>query len=163
MTLVAFTGTTSASVLNANFDDKTSTLTTNAKAGQKDQFINLLVFALGSATDLSARSMLFTPQDDLEVRIISVKATDATASRTITLTLEHSSGNVKFTGGASRTAAVVTIIGSATTRTSFISTSADRFCLLRGVTYRLSVASNTAGATTSVQVGVQLRSKRRVA
>lgn len=163
MTLVPFTGVTSASTLNDNFDDKTSTLTENAKAGQKDQMINLRVLAVGSGTDLSARSMLFIPQDDVELRIITVKATDALAARVITMLLEQADGDSKFLMDVDVSAAVTTVNGSATTRVDFRTTTGNRLRLLRGVQYRLSVSSDTAGTTTAIQAGLQLRTKRRVA
>jgi len=161
MALVPFTGTISASVLNANFDDATATLTALAKVGQKDQFINLRVELLGSGTALVARSLTFTPQDDMELRIIALRAIDGTATRVITMTLTVENGDDDFLIDQTVSTTVTTVVGTATSRVDFRTTTNPRIKLLKGVPYTLTLSSNTAGTTTSAEAGVQLRTRRR--
>jgi hypothetical protein len=161
MSLTAFTGTVSAATLNANFDDKTSTLTTQALEGQVDQSVNHRVVGLDSSTALALRVLDFTAPDDLEARVLRLEVTDTGTGATVTATLTESDGaNITMVGGP-YTISVAGINGTARdTLDCRTVTAGYRMRLVRGVRYRLTLSSTAA--VTSATASLQLRSRRRV-
>lgn len=168
MSLTPFTGTTSASVLNANFDDKTATLTANAKAGQKDQTVYVYASSLVAATALSLRTVAWTPVDDMEVRVVLGRGTADAGSRTLTVTLEVDNGDTAFLNDTTVSLTVTSSgAGAFDTRTGgtqgdYRTTSGTRLRLLKGVRYRLTMSTD-AGTWTDAEACVQLRTFRRAA
>lgn len=162
MALVPFTGTITAATLNANFDDKTASLSTQAKQGQKDQNINLRVLAITSGKAQTERSIQFTMTDDMEVRILALRCIDGTAGRVITLRLLEANGDTTFLSDLPFEVSATTVVGTVDSRADFRTTTGQRIKLLRGIKYRLGFISDNVGATTEVQGVLQLRSVRRV-
>lgn len=165
MSLTPFTGTTSASTLNSNFDDATSTLTTNAKAGQKDQNVTVYSISMVAATALSLRTTAWTQSDDMEVRVIYARGTADAAARTLTVTLTVDNGDTAFLNDNTVSYSVTSSgAGAFDTRTAvqgdYRTTSGTRIRLLKGVRYRLTISTD-AGTYTDVIGCVQLRTVRR--
>lgn len=168
MSLTNFTGTVALSTLRANFDDKTTALTSQAVAGQKDQTIPLFVPTLTSATLLRDRSVAITPQDDMEVRMLFARGTADAAARTLKAVVTVDNGDTEYvveqTIDAEHTSAGA---GTLDTRSApdgdFRTTTSVRVRLLKGVRYRFAVECTTAGTFTDVAAALQLRSRRRAA
>lgn len=167
MALVPFSGVTSAATLNANFDDATTQLTTNAVQGQKDQTILLYVASLTNATVLPLRTVAWTQADDMEVRVVFGAGTADAGSRTLTVTLSVDNGDTAFLNDTT-VSLTVTSSGAAAfdTRTAgsgeYTVTDGTRLRLLKGVRYRLTLATD-AGTWTDAEACVQLRTVRRAA
>jgi len=160
MSLVAFTGATSATTLNANFDDKTTTIDANSVAGQVDYPIFIRKGTLAVADDVSIRSVYFTAPDDAEVRVLRVLATHTTTGITVTASIAEENDALDYTMGAVVTQAVASINGTAQATLDLRTTTGRRIMLLRGVRYRLSIVA--AGGTLDVgQATVLLRTRRR--
>lgn len=161
MALVAFTSTITAADLNANFDDKTTALLTNARSGRKDGVIPLRLGSLASSADLSLRSIAWTQQDDHELRVITIRATD-TAARAISATLTVDNADTTFLVDQTISVALTTVNGTADARTDFRTTTGTRVRLLKGVRYRLAIV-NTSGGTVGgpLQATIQVRTGRR--
>lgn len=161
MALTTFSGVVSPSVLNSNFDDKTASLTTNAKAGQKDWQVNVEKETLSTADDVSLRSVEIVPQDDFEVRVLGLSVYDAGASLVATLTLT-SPDDDDYLLERSLTVSATTAAGSHVhARTDLRTSTGDRVFLLRGVRYRLTLDESTAGAIGRAYGFVLLRARRR--
>lgn len=164
--------------MNANFDDKSTTLTTNAKVGQKDQTRILYVPSLTNATVLSLRTIAWTQTDDQEVRIFFVRGTADAANRLLAATLTVDNGDTTFlgdqtvtvadtSGGAGAhdsrtgtTAATANAHGDFRNATPTATDAAVRVRLLKGVRYRLTMSVN-AGTETDAMACLQLRTVRR--
>lgn len=165
MTLTALPDPVTATTLNSNFDDATSTLTTNAKAGQKDQTRTLYLGSLASGADVSLRSYAWTQPDDAEVRMYFATVTD-TAVRAFTISLEVDNGDTTFLVDNTLSITLATANGTVDTRTAgsgdLRTTTGVRVRLLKGVRYRL-ILHNTSGGTITgpLEACVQLRSMRR--
>lgn len=160
MSLVAFTGATSATTLNANFDDKTTTIDANAIAGRVDHPVHVRRGSLAVADDVSLRSVYWTAPDDMEVRALRVLATHSAGGLTVTATLSEANGLVDLMMGVDPTVSVASINGTAQASLDLRTTTGRRIMLLRGVRYRLSVS--VVGGTVDVgQATVLLRTKRR--
>jgi hypothetical protein len=160
MSLVPFTGVASSAVLDANFDDKTSTLTAQAIAGRKD-FNVFHRTSMNNLTALALRVQDFVVGDDFEVRCIRIRAIASTAGFTVTATLLAADGDADLLIGQSYVASVTSIVGTASaTLDCRTTTQARRANLLRGGRYRLQLESS--GATTIVVQGsLVLRARRR--
>ena len=162
MALVAFTSPISITQLRANFDDASSTLLTQARAGAKDQTVMLRLASLVTAADLSLRSTAWTQQDDAELRILMARVTD-TAVRAIGVTLTVDNGDTVFLVDHTISDSFSTSNGTVDERTDYRTTTvAERLRLVRGVRYRLAF-TNTSGGTVGgpLVACVQLRSVRR--
>jgi hypothetical protein len=166
MVLTASTGTISASALRANLDDHRATLLTQSTAGRKDFTVPMRLAALADTTALSLRTVAFTPQDDVEVRMMFLRVTDTVAGRIVTLTLSVDDGETAYLLDKTISTSVTTINGTVDSRTAssldLRTVTGDRIRLLKGVRYRLTVENTSAGTTTGeVRVGLQLRTRRR--
>ena len=159
MSLTNFTGAVTAAALNANFDDKTSTLSTQATAGQKDANITLQVVGLTTSTALALRVIDFTAPDDLEIRVIRVEVTDTGTGATVTATVAESDGaDITMVGGP-YSQSVAGISGTAReTLDCRTVTTERRMRLVRGVRYRLTLS--TTATVTSATAVLQVRSRR---
>ena len=158
-------GTITTTALRANFDDKTTALLTNARAGAKSQIVSVHVETLVAATVLSARTLAWTQADDQELRIIWARGSADAANRTISVTLTVDHGDTVFLVDQTVTASVTSAgAGVVDTRTAasgdYRTTTGTRLRLLRGVRYRLTLATD-AGTYTSAEAGLQLVTLRR--
>lgn len=163
MSLTPSTGVISLSTLRANLDDQTAVMLTNMRAGAKDFTRFLRLDSLASGADVSLRSTAWTQPDDQELRILMARVTN-TAVRVIGIALEVENGDTVFLVDNSVVVPLSTSNGTTDTRTDYRTTTGTRLRLARGVRYRLSF-TNTSGFTIGgpLQVGVQLRSLRRMA
>lgn len=159
MTLTNFTGTVAAATLNANFDDKTSTLSTQATAGQKDANIVLRVVGLDTGTALALRVLDFTAPDDMEIRVIRLEVTDTGTGADVTASVGESDGaDITIVGGP-YTVTVAGINGTSRGTLDCRTTTANyRMRLVRGVRYRLTLS--TTAAVTSATATLQVRTRR---
>lgn len=161
MALTPFTGTITAAQLRANFDDKTSTLAANAILKAKDHSPTFVVGALVPGTALVSRSILFTPQDDSELRYLMHHGSADAAARTMTTTLTVANGDALFIGNQTITLASTSAgAGAFDGRTDYTILTGPRVRLLRGVQYQLAIAVD-AGTITEAQALVELYSPRR--
>lgn len=147
-------------------DDATSTISANAIVGQKDQNVFLLVASL-TVSAFQFRSVAFTPQDDLEGRVVFARGTADAGSRILTVSVNVFNGDTTFTVDQNFFATVTSSgAGVFDTRTlssgDFRSTSGVRVRFLKGVRYLLSM-STSAGTWTNAEACVQMRSVRRAA
>lgn len=167
MALTPFTGTVSATTLNSNFSDAVAQLTTNSVAGRKDQPITVFVPSLTNATALSLRCIDFTPQDDMEARIVFARGTADAAARTLTVYLTVENGDTTFLVDNTITQTVTSSgAGAFDTRTAgggdYRTTTGVRFRALKGVTMRLTIeCTSVAGTWTNAMGVLQLRTIRR--
>ena len=158
MALVPFTGTVTQATLRANFDDKTSTLTTNAQAGKTDHVVYVQRLALNTTDDISVRCVDFTPVDDYELRL---RLGDTVASRTVTATVTVTDGDTTFLLDKTISVTGTTIIGVSNAYLDLRTVTGNRLRLLKGVPYRLTIGAPSAGPLTSAMASIVLRSLRR--
>lgn len=161
MALVPFTGTITQATLRSNFDDKTSTLTTNATAGQTDHDVTVVRYALAAADDVSLRCVDFTPVDDYELRVLRLTLEDGTAGRTVTATVTVTDGDATFLLDKTVSVTGTTVIGTAHVNLDLRTVTGNRLRLLKGVPYRLTIGVPSAGPVTRAQATIVLRSRRR--
>jgi len=159
--LTPFTSPISLTQLRSNFDDKTATLLTNARAGAKDQVVSLYLASLTSGASEFSRSVAWTQQDDAELRLLMARVTD-TGARAIGLALTVENGDTLFLVDHSIALSFNTVNGTTDQRTDYRTTTGTRVRLLKGVRYRLAF-TNTSGGTVGgpLIANVQLRSIRR--
>lgn len=158
MALTPFTGTIAASTLRSNFDDKTATITSNAKAGQSDFVVTVARAQLGT----TAAFVTFTPPDDYELRVLRVTLQHSVAPRTVTATLTQADGDATFLLG--KTISVAVTNASATRAHASLdlrTVTGDRLRLLRGVCYKLAIVADVL--CDFGQASLVLRTKRRTA
>jgi hypothetical protein len=161
MSLTAFTGTITASALNANYDDKTTRIDAAAILGRVDFPISVRRASLAVANDVSVRSVMWTAPDDAEVRVLRVLCTHSTTGLTVTATLSQADGDTAFMMGTDPSVSIASINGTAQATLDMRTTTGRRIMLLRGVRYRLAIA--VVGGTANVGQGtVVLRTRRRV-
>lgn len=161
MALTPFTGTVTQAALRSNFDDKTTTLTNNAVAGQGDHVVTVMRLTLGAADDISLRCVDFTPVDDYEVRTLRLTLQDGTASRAVTGTLTVTDGDTAFLLDKTISLTGTTVIGTSHTNLDLRTVTGDRLRVLKGVPYRLTIGQPSAGPVTRAQLSLVLRSRRR--
>jgi hypothetical protein len=161
--LTNFTGTVAQSTLRSNFDDKTTTLTTQATAGQKDHVVIAHRLALAAADDVSLRSVDFTPMDDYEVRVLRITLEDGTASRTVTASVTVVDGDTTYLLDKTISVTGTTVVGTSHANLDLRTVTGDRLRLLKGVPYRLALGAPSAGPVTRAQASLVLRSIRRPA
>lgn len=172
MSITPFTGTISATTLNSNFDDKTSTLALQSTDGQKDQDVFIFLPSMTSSTALFLRTVAFTSPDDMAIQMLMGRATADGTSRTLFVRLTVDNGDTTFLVGNTYS---ISAAGSVTidTRTDTVTGdyrsvggafSVIRARCLKGVRYRVTMECNDIGATlTDVHALLQLRSIRRAA
>lgn len=161
MSLTPFTGTVTAATLNANFDDARAAITSQAILGQVDSCIHHKALSLTGSTAV-ANFVDFTPADDMEVRVVRVSCNSATASATVTATVQVANGDTTFLVDQTIAASVTSIAGTVQATTDLRTTTGTRVRLLRGVPYRL-LLSASSGTHTEVRGMVLLRTIRRSA
>lgn len=161
MALTPFTGTVTAATLNANFDDKTSTITSQAILGQVDYDIYHRALAFSGTGTAVADFCDFVLDDDCELRCIRITVEDGTASRTVTATLTQSEGDTSFLVDNTISVSATTIVGTTNATTDYRTTTVpQRVRLLKGVSYRITLATS-AGPVTRLQGTIVVRTIRR--
>lgn len=160
MSLTPFTGTVTEAVLNANFDDARAAITSQATAGQVDACVTHRKLTLTS-TPAVADFVDFTPEDDMEVRVLRVFVESANAGSTITATLSVANGDSTFLVDKTLTASVTSIAGTVQATTDLRTVTGTRVRLLRGVPYRLALSASSS-THTAARATVLLRTIRRV-
>lgn len=164
MALTPFVGTVTAAQLRANFDDKTTTLQTNMRAGQKDHAKILRLASLLAGSDVSLRSVAWTQQDDQEVRVLNVRATDTGAGRVVTGTLTVDNADTVFLVDNAISVSITTVVGTADSRPGTLdlrTTSGTRIRLVKGVRYRLTLSVDAGTCTGPILLELQRRTIRR--
>lgn len=160
MSLTPFTGTVDADVLDANFDDKTAELTSQAIAGRKDSVVFHRVSGAVFGAAVALRTQDFVAGDDFEMRVLRVRSISGTAGFTVTARLEAADGDTDLLIGQTFSVSVTSVVGTSQASLDCRDTTqARRVNLLRGGRYRLVVEST--GALQAAQVSVVLRSRRR--
>ena len=164
MALPTLTGTITAADLVQGFDDKTTTLTTQATDGEKDFPIYIRRVTLAAADDESLRVYDFTPASDYELRVMIVGA-ETTGSGVVTLALTQADGGTEYLLDKTWSESV-TISGGGIdwSRTDYYTdVSGDRLVLKKGVTYRLtlSLSTGTLGANEVAHGILWVRGRRR--
>lgn len=157
MALTAFTGTISATVLKDNFDDKTSTLSSNAARAGGDWYVTV------NAPGLSTTSLFvdFTAPDDCELRYWRVTAQHTAAGQTVTATITVTDGDTDYLLGQTFSLARSTTNGTNHTTNDYTDVTSTRLRLLKGVTYRLAIVATAA--VTWGQTTIILRNNWRTA
>lgn len=158
-----FTGTVTIGALRTAFDDSTTTLQQAAQLGKKDyEYAIGPISTLTSSTDLSLRSIAFTPFDDGQVQVLAAHGTADAGSRIITVSLTVDNGDTTWLVDIARTKSATSSGASNTdARIDYRTTSGNVFRVLRGVRYRLAVSCDTAGSFSNVVAAIQIRSNRR--
>jgi hypothetical protein len=163
MALVPFTSTVTAATLNANFDDARAAITSQAVAGQIDLAIHHKSLLLaGTGTDVKD-FVDFIPEDDYEVRVLRVYATDVTAGQVVTASVVVANGDTTFLVDQSITVSVTT--GASTVvqaSADFRTVTGTRVRLLKGVPYRLKLSRDT-GTIDEARAMLLVRTIRRIA
>lgn len=163
MSLTPFTGTVSASVFNANFSDANAAITSQAILGQIDSNVHHKVINLVSAGSPAVTDYVdFTPNDDLELRVLRVSGTDAAGGMTVTATITVANGDTTFLVDRTITATTAALgVGTQTQATTdYRTVTGTRVRLLKGVTYRLTLSAS-AGTVDDARAMVLLRTIRR--
>lgn len=151
-----------AADLISNLDALTTTLTAQARNGQKDFNVPLTHAALLTTTPEPARVVDFTAPDDLELRAIRVSATSTAAGQTVTIALTQTDGDNAYLLDFLPTITVTTVVGTAhATLDLRTTTQAIRLRLLRGVQYRMTATTSAAANAPQVSAALVLRTRRR--
>lgn len=156
MALTPFSGTISATTYDANFDDKTSTLTTNAKAGSRDWQVDV------AATNLTTTAIFveFTPRETLLLRSLGISVYDTANGLIATATLT-SPDNDDYQVGATWSVAATTVAATRLdARTSYLADATPKLRLKAGVRWKLSIVA-TSGTIDRVYAYAHVRSLRR--
>lgn len=163
MALTPFTGTVTAATLNANFDDARAATTSQAILGQIDIAIHHKSLLLASAGTDVKDFVDFIPEDDYEVRVLRVYATDATAGQIVTASVVVANGDTTFLVDQSITASVTTTAGTVVQATTdYRTVTGTRVRLLKGVPYRLKLSRDT-GTIDEARAMLLVRTIRRIA
>jgi hypothetical protein len=157
---MTLSGTVTQTALRTDFDALTSSLTTDAVAGQLDFPITIRVASLAVAMGVSVRSIDFTMPDDLELRVMRVLVTHTAAVGDVTATLTVTNGDTAYLLDQTITVSVASVNGTAQASLDCrTTTQAKRLRLLRGVRYRVTLS--TAATVDVGQATLLLRSRRR--
>lgn len=160
MSLTPFTGGVTAAALNANFDDKTETITTQSALVGGDFCVFHRVEGLDASTALAIRTLTFYAPDDFEVRVLRIRCVDTGTGATATATL---SGAVSVDDVIGQDLSVSVAGIGGTSQASLDCRDTDqprRVMLVRGVPYTLTLEVDAA--VTEAQATVVLRARRRV-
>jgi hypothetical protein len=167
MALVTLSGTISAADLNTNFNDKTSTLITNATLGQKDFQVDLEAFDVdNTSARVPYQTLDFTAPDDLELRVMGLFLNSASAVPLITLTLtaidiDQNSASV-YLLDQTVTVTCQAVVGEANaTRDDRQASSTTKIFLKKGITYRMRMTSSSATVVDYAQAFIYCRTRRR--
>lgn len=162
MALTPFTSTVTAATLNANFSDHVTATTNQAIEGQVDMAIHHKRLLLTSTPDV-ADYVDFVPEDDYEVRVLRVYATDATASQVVTASVVVVNGDTTFLVDNTLSVSVTTGAGTVVqASTDFRTVTGTRVRLLKGVPMRLKLTADT-GTTDEARAILVVRTIRRQA
>jgi hypothetical protein len=157
---MTLSGTVTQTALRTDFDALTTSLSSDALAGQLDFPIPLRVASLAVAMDVSLRSVDFTAPDDLELRVLRVLVTHTAAVGNVTATLTVTDGDTAYLLDQTISVSVASLSGTAQASLDCrTTTQAKRLRLLRGVRYRLTLS--TAATVDVGQATLLLRSRRR--
>lgn len=163
MALTPFTGTVSAATFNANFSDANAAMTSQAVAGQVDMAVHHKAINVAAAASPAVASYVdFTPNDDLELRVLRVYGLDAAGGMTATATLTVANGDTTFLldQTISATTASLGAAVAAQATTDYRTVTGTRLRLLQGVPYRLAL-SCSSGTCDEIRGSVLLRTIRR--
>ena len=161
MALTAFTGTVTAALLNSNFNDARPAITTQATDGQVDMVVHHKALLVASAGTAVGDYVDFSPQDDMELRVLRVYATDAAASQVVTATLAVANGGTTFLCDQTISVSVTTGAGTIVQASAdYRTVTSTRVRLLKGVPYRLSLGRDT-GTIDEARAMLVLRTIRR--
>lgn len=153
-----------ASDLNTQQDGQRSTLNGVLSGGYRTWTFHKRAYDLASTTDIAERSMEIIPSDDWELLMFGVAGNGTNGSTTFSATLEtpDDSDNT-FLLGQTVTAQVAST-GSAyqTSRQNYTTTTGRRLWLLRGVKYRISIASTDASPPSGSWVEATVSCKSRL-
>lgn len=176
--MITLSGTISGGDLDANSAEETAQLLSNLKAGAKDSYVPIDCASLDVDTAFRDRHIVFTPQTDMELRVLRLSVVGLAATSFSTkIKLEACdplAAYVVATGHPSldeylldetiekdvATTDATETHGSLDLRT----TSGRRIFLLGGVSYRLVLSSTAlaAGPVARANGGVLLRGRRRI-
>lgn len=163
MALTPFSGLVTAATLNANFDDASSTITSQALDGQVDYDIYHRALAFSGTGTAVADFLDFTLDDDCELRVFRITVEDGAAGRTVTATLTQTEGDTSFLVDQTISVSTTTIVGTTNATEDYRTvTQPIRVRLLKGVSYRITLATS-AGPVTRLQGTIVLRTLRRSA
>lgn len=147
--------------LNTDADQQRSGLTAQAQARAKDLQVDVVTKGLTSATALPARSRLFTPDDDYEVRALGIMVSGGAAARVLTVTVTSPDGSEYLLEQTVSKAHTCAGAGIENSRVDYETTTGTRIFLVKGVQYQIAISSDAAGATTVVQGILYLRARAR--
>lgn len=143
---MTLSSTITASAIRTDLDAVRALLEVDTQQ-DTDFCVPLRISTLADTTNVSLRSIAFTPRDDYEVRVLAVRATDTVAGRVVSATLEVDSGDTSYLLDKTISASLTTVNGTADGRTDLRTVTGDRIRLVKGVRYRLTLANATAGTT----------------
>lgn len=165
---MTFSGTIAAADFATEFDAFRSRINASRAAAGKSWPMFHRMLALGSASSIAVRSITFTVDDDVQLRMIGVKAI-TTASVTITARLTaldaiEADASAELLQGESVSVGV-TVNGTGTARdaTPFATTDgrSRHIRLLRGARYRLALENSAVANCTVAEAILLLRAYRR--
>ena len=153
-----------ASDLNTQQDARRTQLNGVLSGGYKTWTFHKRAYDLSSTTDIAERSMEIIPSDDWELLMFGVAGNGTSSSTTFSATLETPDDiDNTFLLGQIVTAEVAST-GAAyqTARTAYTATTGRRLWLLRGVKYRISIASTDASPPSGSWVEATVACKSRL-
>ena len=163
MALVPFTGTIVGSTFDANIDDKTATLTTNANdtgANSREWQIDVARNDLLAGEDASLRSREFTPADTYLLCSLGISVFDAANGLVATATLtspDNDEYQVGLTLSVSATTVAATLVNE---RTSYLVSTTPKIRLKAGVRWLLTITASS-GSIDRCYAYAHLRAIRR--
>ena len=144
---MTLSGTITAAALQTDFDAVRSLLEVSDRQ-DVDFVVPLRLASLAVADDVSVRSIAFTPRDDFEVRVLSLRVTDSGgAGRTVTAALAVENGDTSYLLDKTISTSVVTTAGTQDSRLDLRTVTGDRIRLVRGVRYRLTLTTSAGTVT----------------
>lgn len=153
-----------ASELNTEQDAKRTQLNGVLSSGYKTWTFHKRAYDLTSATNIVNRSMELIPSDDWELVMFGVQGSGNNGSVTLSATLETPDDiDNTFLLGDTITA-IIASTGAAfqSSRQSYTTTTGRRLWLLRGVKYRISIASTDVSPPSGSWVEATVACKSRL-
>ena len=166
MVLPTLSGTITAADLKQGFDDEIGNITAQAQAGRRKRIIWHEALALTAGTDVV---LDFTPQDDLELRMIGVHANNDVSllsGPVVTFSLEEAGGTTSYLIEQTWRAQLTTN-GAATPTPVRVNYENDltlpKLFLSAGITYRARLSLDTGGPLDRALgvLGLMTRRRRR--
>jgi hypothetical protein len=165
---INLSGVISATDLNSNFNEQLATLRANAQLGRKQYQKVLDVYGLTNATGTIARQLEFTAVDDMDVLLLGLTVWRNSGTITITAELEA----IAYTAAGAeevskylsdKTVSVSRLVSAGAennaNRTIYEPTNVIR--LIKGITYRLTLTSNSATAVNRAYCYLVMTTTRR--